>query len=366
MSITFDETRLEAFAGLVATDIGAALNVALVTIGDRLGLYRAMADGQPVSAGELAARTSTHERYIREWLNTQAASGFVTYDPSEDRYTLPLEHAFALTDESGPVAMAGIFQSATALIDNRERIEQQFLTGGGVGWHEHTDGVFCGVERVFAGSYRGSLVSSWLPAVEGAVDALGRGGRVLDVGCGHGAATILLAQAFPNASFVGVDAHAEGIETARERAQAAGVADLIDFEVATAQDFPLTASTGSPGSTFGGGYDLVCFFDSLHDMGDPVGAARRARQALADDGVCMVVEPYAEDRIEDNLNPIGRMYYGYSTLLCTPGALSQDGETALGTQAGEARLTEVLLAGGFGSVRRVAETPLNFVLEARP
>jgi SAM-dependent methyltransferase len=354
MSITLDETRLEAFAGLVATDIGAALNVALVTIGDRLGLYRAMADGQPVSAGELAARTSTHERYIREWLNTQAASGFVTYDPAGDRYTLPLEHAFALTDENGPVAMAGIFQSATAVIDNRERIEQQFLTGGGVGWHEHTDGVFCGVERVFAGSYRANLVSSWLPAVDGAVDALRRGGRVLDLGCGHGAATILLAQAFPNASFVGIDNHVEGIETARERARAAGVAERVDFAVATAQDFP------------GGGYDLVCFFDALHDMGDPVGAARRARQALADDGVCMIVEPYAEDRIEDNLTPVGRMYYGYSTLLCTPGALSQDGGTALGTQAGEARLTEVLLAGGFGSVRRVAETPLNFVLEARP
>jgi len=354
MSITLDEARLEAFAGLVATEVGAALNAALITIGDRLGLYRAMADGQPVSAGDLAARTSTHERYIREWLNTQAASGFVTYDAAEDRYTLPLEHAFALTEENGPLAMAGIFQSACALIDNRERIEQQFLYGAGVGWHEHGDGVFCGVERVFAASYRGSLLSSWLPAVDGAVDALERGGRVLDVGCGHGAPTILLAQAFPNASFVGVDYHVEGIETARERAQAAGVAERVDFQVATAQDFP------------GGGYDLVCFFDALHDMGDPVGAARRARQALAHDGVCMVVEPYAEDRIEDNLNPIGRMYYGYSTLLCTPGALSQDGATALGTQAGEARLTEVLLAGGFGSVRRVAETPLNFVLEARP
>jgi len=354
MSITLDENRLEAFAGIIANDVGAALNAALVTIGDRLGLYRAMADGQPVSAAELAARTSTHERYIREWLNTHAASGFVTYDPAEDRYTLPLEHAFALTEENGPLAMAGIFQSACALIDNRESIEQRFRNGGGVGWHEHGDGVFCGVERVFAASYRGSLLSSWLPAVDGAVDRLQRGARVLDLGCGHGAPTILMAQAFPNSTFVGYDAHAEGIAVARERAQAAAVAERTAFDVATAQEFA------------GGGYDLVCFFDALHDMGDPVGAARSARRALADDGVCVVVEPYAEDRIEDNLNPIGRMYYGYSTLLCTPGALSQDGGASLGTQAGEARLREVLLAGGFSSVRRVAETPLNVVLEARP
>jgi SAM-dependent methyltransferase len=354
MSLTIDEARLEAFAGLVATEVGAALNTALVTIGDRLGLYRAMADAQPVSAGELAARTSTHERYIREWLNAQAASGFLTYDPAGDRYTLPVEHAFVLADDASPLAMAGVFQAASALIDSRERIEERFRTGGGVGWHEHGDGLFCGVERVFAAGYRGQLVGSWLPALDGVVDRLERGARVVDVGCGHGAATILMAQAFPASAFAGYDMHAAGIDVARERARDAGVAERILFEVATAQEFP------------GDRYDLVCFFDALHDMGDPVGAARRARHALADDGVCMIVEPYAADRIEDNFNPLGRMNYGFSTLVCTPGALSQSGGTALGTQAGEARLREVLLAGGFTSVRRVAQTPLNLVLEARP
>jgi SAM-dependent methyltransferase len=351
---TLDQTRVEAFAGQIATEIGAALNAALVTVGDQLGLYRAMADGQPVTAATLAARTDTHERYVREWLNAQAAGGFVTYDSGDDAYTLPAEHAFVLADDSSPVAMAGIFQAATAVMDARARVADRFRSGLGVGWHEHHEGLFCGTERAFGANYRFHLVAEWLPALTGVVEKLECGGLVADVGCGHGASTILMAQAFPASKFIGYDAHPESIATARTRAQEAGVGDRVRFEVADATDFP------------GAGYDLIAFFDSLHDLGDPVGAARRARAALAHDGSCLLVEPFAGDRIEDNLNPVGRMYYGFSTLVCTPGSLSQPGRTALGTQAGEARLREVMLEGGFGSVRRAAETPLNLVLEARP
>ena len=352
MSTIIDEARVEAFVGQIATDIGAALGAALVTIGDRLGLYRAMADGQPVSAAELAARTETQERYVREWLNNQAAGGYVTYDPGSDRYTLPAEHAFVLADESSPLALAGMFQSAGAVFDGRMRVAERFRSGGGVGWHEHHDDLFHGVERAFAANYRASLVTEWLPALDGVVEKLERGARVADVGCGHGASTILIAQAFPEAELVGYDYHPESIATARTRAQEAGVGDRVRFEIASADGFA------------GERYDLIAFFDALHDMGDPVAAVRRAAAGLAPDGSCMVVEPFANDRIEDNLNPVGRVYYGYSTLVCTPGALSQGG-TALGTQAGEAKLREVLQAGGFGSVRRAAETPFNLVIEAR-
>jgi SAM-dependent methyltransferase len=350
---TLDQGRVEAFAGLLATEIGAALNAALVTVGDQLGLYRAMADAQPISAPELAARTKTHERYVREWLNAQAAGGFVFYDGGEDTYTLPAEHAFILADESSPVAMAGIFQAATAVIDGRTRVAERFRSGEGVGWHEHNDGLFRGTERAFGANYRMHLVQEWLPALTGVVEKLERGARVADVGCGHGASTILMARAFPASIFTGIDVHAESIETARTRAQDAGVADRVRFEV--------TDATGYGGS----GYDLIAFFDALHDLGDPVAAAQHARASLAGDGSCMLVEPFAGNRIEDNLNPVGRMYYGFSTLLCTPGSLSQAGRAGLGTQAGEARLREVMLEGGFGTVRRAAETPLNLVLEAR-
>jgi len=350
---TLDQSRIEAFAGQIATEVGAALNAALVTVGDQLGLFRAMADAQPITAGELAARTNTHERYVREWLNAQAAGGFVTYDSSHDSYTLPAEHAFILADDSSPVAMAGIFQAATAVMDGRTRVAERFRTGEGVGWHEHHDGLFCGTERSFGANYRMHLVREWLPALTGIVEKLERGASVADIGCGHGASTILMAQAFPASTFIGIDVHAESIATARTRAQDAGVADRVRFEVADATRYA------------GSGYDLIAFFDALHDLGDPLGAARHAQAALADDGSCMLVEPFAGDRIEDNLNPVGRMYYGFSTLVCTPGSLSQPGRAALGTQAGEARLREVMLEGGFRSVRRAAETPLNLVLEAR-
>jgi SAM-dependent methyltransferase len=354
MQTTIDEARVEFFAGQIATEIGAALNVALVDIGDRLGLYRAMADGQPVAAAELAQRTGTHERYVREWLNAQAAGGFVLYDADGDRYTLPAEHAFVLADDQSPFALAGHFQSAAAAIDNRDRITECFRTGEGLGWHEHSSHLFCGTERAFQAAYRRDLIGGWLPALDGVVEKLERGARVADIGCGHGASTVLMAEAFPASRYVGYDYHEESIAIARERVAEAGVADRAVFEVASAQELE------------GGGFDLVCFFDALHDMGDPVGAARSARAALADDGTCLVVEPYAADRIEDNLTPVGRLYYGFSTLVCTPGSLSQPGRAGLGTQAGEARLREVLLAGGFGSVRQVAQTPFSLVLEARP
>ena len=354
MAITnIDEQKLEAFIGHAATELGAALNAALVTLGDELGLYKAMADGRPVDPAELAARTGTQERYVREWLNAQAASGFVVYDPESAAYVLPPEHALVLADESSPFLMTGTFQSANAAVAARERLPERFVDGEGIGWHEHHHGLWHGVERSFGVGYRAALVAEWLPALDGVVAKLEAGGRVADVGCGHGLSTILMAQAFPASHFVGIDYHAGSIETARERAEQAGVADRVTFEVAGAADYA------------GEGYDLVAFFDSFHDLGDPLAAARHAAARLAPGGTCMLVEPFAGDRVEDNLNPIGRLYYGFSTLVCTPGSLSQPGRAGLGTQAGEAALTEVLQAAGFGAVRRAAETPLNLVLEAR-
>jgi SAM-dependent methyltransferase len=354
MSVTtIDEARVEEFLGQIATEVGAALNVALVTIGDRLGLYRAMADGQAVRAEELAARTGTHDRYVREWLNAQAAGGYVTYDAASDRYTLPAEHAFVLADETSPLAMAGTFQAANAAIESRDAVERRFLSGEGLGWHEHHHDLWHGTERSFGANYRANLVSEWLPALDGVVAKLERGATVADIGCGHGFATVLLAQAFPRSTFFGYDYHPASVETAQRRAAEAGVEDRVRFEVAGADDYPAE------------GYDLIAFFDALHDLGDPVAAARHARSALAEDGTLCIVEPFAGDRIEDNLNPVGRLYYGFSTLVCTPGSLSQDGRAGLGTQAGEPRLREVALAGGFREVRRVAETPFNLVLEAR-
>lgn len=354
MAITdIDEQKLEAFIGLAAAEAGAALNVALVTLGDELGLYRAMADGQPVGPPELAERTGMQERLLREWLNAQAASGFVVYDEAAAAYVLPPEHAVVLADEASPFSMLGTFQSANAAVAIREHLAERFIEGGGVGWHEHHHDLWHGTERGFATAYRTYLVDEWLPALDGVVAKLEAGALVADVGCGHGASAILLAQAFPASRIVGIDYHAESIETARRRAAQAGVADRVSFEVAGAADYA------------GEGYDLIAFFDAFHDLGDPLAAARRAAAALAPGGTCLLVEPFAGDRVEENLNPVGRLYYGFSTLVCTPGSLSQPGRAGLGTQAGEARIREVLQAGGFGAVRRAAETPLNLVLEAR-
>jgi SAM-dependent methyltransferase len=354
MAITnIDEQKLEAFVGHVATELGAALNAALVTLGDELGLYKAMADGQPVAPADLAARTGTQERYVREWLNTQAASGFVVYDEETAAYVLPPEHALVLADDTSPVSLTGTFQAVNAAVRVREQLAERFTDGNGVGWHEHHHGLSHGVERGFAAAYRTHLVAEWLPALDGVVAKLEAGALVADVGCGHGASTILMAEAFPASRFVGIDYHADSIATARERAAEAGVENRVSFQVAGASDFA------------GAGYDLVAFFDAFHDLGDPLAAARHAAAALAPGGTCMLVEPFAGDRLADNLNPIGRLYYGFSTLVCTPGSLSQPGRAALGTQAGEARLGEVLRTAGFGDVRRAAETPLNLVLEAR-
>jgi SAM-dependent methyltransferase len=350
---TIDEGRLEKFLEHVAVEAGAAANAALVLIGDELGLYRAMADGRPVSSAELAGRTGTHERYVREWLATQAASGFVTYDPESAEFTLPPEHALALADEASPVAQIGLFQSVVAIVRSHERILEAFRTGDGVAWHEHDHALFHGVERLFAATYRRELVADWLPALDGVVERLQDGAHVADIGAGHGNGTIELAQAFPQSTFAGFDNHAESVAVARERAWAAGVADRVTFEVAPADAFP-------------GRYDLVTTFDALHDMGDPVGAARRVRSALGDDGTWIVIEPLAGDRLEDNLHPLGRLLYAYSTLLCTPGSLAQDGALGLGTQAGPARLSEVIRAGGFTRVRVAHEGPANLVIEARP
>jgi SAM-dependent methyltransferase len=349
-----DPAKLEAFVFRAVDEIGATLNTAMVVIGDKLGLYRAMADAGPLSPEELAQRTDTAERYVREWLNSQAAGGFVEYDAASGRYSLPPEQANALTDDSSPAYLPGFFQLALGSVTDSPRIMEAARSGEGVGWHDHVHDVHEGCERFFRPGYNANLVASWLPALDGVVEKLERGGKVADVGCGHGASTILLAQAFPNSTFVGSDYYPESIEIAKARAKEAGVDDRVAFELAPAARYS------------GKRYDLVTMFDCLHDMGDPAGAARHVRETLADDGTWMIVEPAAGDRVEDNLNAVGRVYYGFSTLLCTPASLSQDVGLALGAQAGEARIRDVVTSGGFTRFRRAAETPFNLVFEARP
>ena len=349
-----DTDKLMGFVFRAVDEVGATLNTALVVMGDRLGLYRAMAGAGPLTPAELAERTGTAERYVREWLNAQAAGGYIDYDPDSSRYTLSAEHAIALTDESSPAYLPGFFQIALGSLADSPRITEAARTGTGIGWHDHGSDVFEGCERFFRPSYNASLVSAWLPALDGVVAKLQQGARVADVGCGHGASTILMAQAFPASTFVGSDYHEGSITTARERAAEAGVADRVSFEVAPASSYA------------GSGYDLVTMFDCLHDMGDPVGAARHVRESLAPDGTWLIVEPAAGDRVEDNLNPVGRAYYGFSTLLCTPASLSQDVGLALGAQAGESRIRDVVTTAGLSRFRRVSETPFNLVFEARP
>jgi SAM-dependent methyltransferase len=349
-----DEKKLMDFVFKAVDEVGATLNAALVVMGDKLGYYRALAHAGPLSPAQLAARTGTAERYVQEWLNAQAAGGYVDYDPATGRYTLPPEQAVALTDESSPAYLPGFFQLALGSVIDSPRITDTARSGEGLGWHEHVHDVHEGCERFFRPGYNANLIVAWLPALDGVVEKLERGARVADVGCGHGASTILMAQAFPQSTFVGSDYHEGSIETARIRAEETGVAERVSFETAPAAGHP------------GGGYDLVTMFDCLHDMGDPVGAARKVHEMLAPDGTWMIVEPAAGDRVEDNLNPVGRAYYGFSTLLCTPASLSQEVGLALGAQAGEARIREVVEAAGFNRFRRVAETPFNLVFEARP
>jgi SAM-dependent methyltransferase len=351
---TINEEKLEGFMNQLVGELGATVGAALVVTGDRLGLWKAMAGTGGVTPRELAERTGTSERYIREWLCAQAAGGFVEYDPATRAFSLPPEHALALADESSPFFVCGAFQSFASLVRDEPLIREAFVSGRGVGWHEHSHDLFEGTERFFRTGYAANLVDAWLPALDGVVAKLSRGAAVADVGCGLGASTILMAQAFPESTFAGYDYHEASIAAARERAEEAGLSDRVRFDVASGQTFP------------GDGYDLIAMFDCLHDMGDPVGAARRVRSALAPDGTWLIVEPFANDDVEDNLNPVGRVYYGASTLVCTPASLSQEVGLGLGAQAGEKRLRDVVTAGGFSRFRRAAETPFNLVLEARP
>lgn len=348
-----DREKLAAFVERTLGDVGALLTAGLVVLGDRLGLYRAMADGVPVDAGELAARTGTTERYVREWLGAQAAAGYVEYDAATGRYRLPPEHALVLADDASPVCMLGGFQAMTAALKAEPRVRDAFRTGDGVGWGEHDPELFAGVERFFRPAYATHLVRSWIPALDGVAARLAAGARVADVGCGHGASSIIMARAYPRATVVGFDVHEPSLAAARARAADAGVGDRCRFERASAAAYP-------------GTYDLVTTFDCLHDMGDPVAAAAHVRGSLAPDGTWMLVEPFAGDRVEDNLTPVGRVYYGASTLVCTPASLAEPGRYGLGAQAGEARLREVLVAAGWTRVRRAAATRFNLVLEVRP
>jgi SAM-dependent methyltransferase len=346
--------KLMSFVFRAVDEVGSTLNTALVVMGDKLGLYRALAAAGPLTPAELASRAGCAERYVREWLNAQAAGGYVEYQPESGCYLLPPEQAVALTDESSPAYLPGFFQIALGSVLDSPRVTAAARTGAGIGWDDHSADVHEGCERFFRSGYNAHLLSEWLPALEGIVPKLEAGGSVADVGCGHGASTILMAQAFPASVFTGFDYHDASVKTAADRARAAGVNGRIRFATAPAAAFP------------GQGYDLVTMFDCLHDMGDPVSAARHVREALAPTGTWMIVEPAAGDRIEDNLNPVGRAYYAFSTLLCTPCSLSQEVGLALGAQAGGARIREIVTDAGFGSFRRVAETPFNVVFEARP
>ncbi len=345
-----DSNKLNAFINQVVGDMGATMHATLVVLGDKLGLYKAMAGAGPLTSAELAQRTGTAERYVREWLNANAASGYVTYEPSTQRYALPDEQAFALTEMDIP----GAFYIASACFNDEPKIAEAFRSGKGFGWHEHDKRLFCGTERFFRPNYAMNLLTSWIPALTGVQERLQAGGSVADIGCGHGASTLLMAEAFPKSHFHGFDYHDGSIQYARKAAAEHGLKD-VKFDVASASNYPSN-----------GGYDLVAFFDSLHDMGDPVGAAKHVRSTLKPDGVWMIVEPFAHDRAEENHNPLGRLFYSASTMLCTPASLSQEVGAALGAQAGEARLRAVLSEGGFTRVRRAAETPFNLVLEARP
>ena len=351
--MTIDQDKLGELLGAFVTDLGATIAAGNIVVGHRLGLYRSLADA-PATAEQLAQRTGTDPRYVAEWLRGQAAGGYVSYDPAGEQFSLTAEQAYALADPDGPLYLPGAFVLALGTLRAESQITDAFRTGAGMGWHEHHEDVFSGCEMFFRPGYVANLTSSWIPALDGVADKLAAGGRVADVGCGHGASTVLLAQAYPKARILGSDYHQASIDIARKRAADAGVADRARFEVASAQTFS------------GTGYDLIATFDCLHDMGDPVGAARHIRQALAAEGSWLIVEPLAGDTLVDNLNPVGRVYYSFSSFLCVPNARSQPGEYALGAQAGEAAIRQVAGQAGFSRFRRAAETPFNAVFEARP
>jgi 2-polyprenyl-3-methyl-5-hydroxy-6-metoxy-1,4-benzoquinol methylase len=346
--------KLDELLGRGLVDFGATFHAALVQIGDKLGLYKALAQGGPMTSAQLAERTHTDERYVREWLSSQAAGGYVTYDPAHAHFSLSEEQAFALADENSPAFLPGAFQLALAATRSVKHITERFQSGHGFGWHEHDADLFEGTERFFRSGYAMHLVQEWIPALEGVDAKLRAGAKVADVGCGLGASTILMAQAYPKSSFVGYDYHQTSIDAAVERAKKAGVSDRAKFAVGRAKDYP------------GNDYDFVTFFDCLHDMGDPAGAAKHVHQSLKKDGTWMIVEPFAGDKLEDNLNPVGRIFYSASTLLCTPCSKAQEVGLALGAQSGEKRIKEVVMSGGFTRFRRATQTPFNLIYEARP
>ena len=348
-----DTKTLEQFLGQFVNDLGATVHAGMVVIGDRLGLYKALAAG-PLTVAELAAITRTDERYVREWLASQAAGGYITYNPQTLKFGMTEEQALTLANEDGPAYLPGAFELALGSLAAVPRITEAFRSGAGMGWGEHEDRVFHGCEKFFRPGYAANLVSSWIPALDGVQDKLARGAKVADVGCGKGASTILMAKAFPKSHIYGFDYHDKSIEAARESAKRQGVADRVTFEVAKAKEFP------------GKDYDFVAVFDCLHDMGDPVGAAAQVRAALSNDGSWMIVEPFANDDLQDNLNPVGRVYYSFSTLLCTPCSRSQEVGMCLGAQAGEKQIQKVVTSAGFRRFRRATQTPFNLVYEARP
>ena len=350
---TPDPDKLNAFLGKLVGDLGASTSAALVLLGDRLGIYKAMADGKATTPDDLATRIGLNARYLREWLSAQAAAGYVDYNPKSRKFKLNPEQVAAFADEGGHAFFAGAFEVAQAMWLDEGKVAEAFKTGKGVGWHEHSACLFRGTERFFRPGYNAHLVSHWIPALKGVEDKLTKGGVVADVGCGHGASTILMALAFPKSRFFGFDYHAPSIARAKQQAKDAGVGKRVTFEQASAKDYPANK------------YDLVTFFDCLHDMGDPVGAGKHTREALASDGTWMIVEPFAHDDLKHNLNPVGRVYYAASTMICTPASLSQEVGLGLGAQAGEARLKQVVKDAGFGKFRRAAETPFNMVFEAR-
>lgn len=351
--MAINEAKLNEFMGRFVGDLGAVAHAATVVIGDQLGLYKRLAEGA-TDVETLARKTETDSRYLREWLCAQAASGYVEYDAATQRFSMSEEQAMALAQEGSPAFIPGAFQVSIAIFKAIPKMMQAMRTGLGLGWHEHDPSLFHGTERFFRPGYAANLVSSWIPTLEGVDAKLKAGAKVADVGCGHGASTIIMAQAYPKSTFVGFDYHAPSIEYARAAAKKAGVEDRATFEVAKAKDFP------------GKNYDMVAVFDCLHDMGDPVGAATHVRASLKPEGTWLIVEPFANDKLEDNLNPIGRIYYSASTFICTPASRSQEVGACLGAQAGEARLRDVVTKGGFSRFRRATQTPFNLVLEARP
>jgi SAM-dependent methyltransferase len=352
--MAIDEVKLNAFMQQFVGDIGAVMHAATIVVGDQLGLYKSLATAGPCDAETLAKTTSTDARYLKEWLSAQAASGYINYDPERQQFSMSDEQVFALAEEGSPAFIPGAFQIAVAQFKAIPKMAQAMRTGLGVGWHEHDASLFHGTERFFRPGYAANLVSNWIPALDGVENRLRTGGRVADVGCGHGASTLIMAKAYPEATFTGFDYHEPSIAHARKVTEEAGLSDRVKFEVARAQDYP------------GNDYDFVAVFDCLHDMGDPVGAAAHVRSTLKPDGTWMIVEPFAQDRLEDNLNPVGRIYYSASTFICTPASRSQEVGACLGAQAGEARLRDVVTKGGFKHFRRATETPFNLVLEAKP